>query len=474
MSDDYENEAPPHPGDPPQQLVDFVGAFTDDQARNVFGDASVRLHDYMTQRQIADDNAAATNRLVSNLGQFKDGLVGMAYGDPAATTLGLDLVPDIVDGLVSANPFLPDDQREGVYSGIASDIQREVARSGVMSLAEKDAGAARALLENERVNAVLDDSDRLALEGHISALDAARTVDAAAVAQQRAIDERRSSNFAAVNYLGALVDPNTQEMQLPGGWAQKIMLDPALGPGDTAGMLGLYERLRTDGDVKRSDPYLMADVIQRMASDNPPDPREILGEAGRGLRVADAVGMARDSVAAMTPAMQREYGELSATIDTAREIIASPENGPAGHAAFGRFMDWLTDNYAGAGSLNPNSENYILPSGGGQGDLLFWRNFAPNNNDIVLGSRLAGDSRNIDQLRKDTGDRMSLDQIFGPKRGETNADTVEHRARIFDPRRIPVQEPPPMMGYAPAGNPTFMDEDGNPGNPRYVNPEVKS
>jgi hypothetical protein len=445
MADTDEGEIV-HPADPPQQLVDFVGAFQDPQAQEAFGDAAVRVQDYMMRRDIAADNAAAADRLVSNLGQFKDGLARMVYADPAAVDLGLDLVPDIVHGIAHTHPYLPDDQRDSAYDNITTDIQREIARTGVMSLADRNADAARALLGSDRVAALIDGQDRLGLEGYIGAMDSARTTDAAAVAQQRAVDQQRDTGFAMANYLGALVDPNTQEMQFPDGWAQRITADPTVPPAATAALLGVYSRLQTGGDVKHSDPFLMANVIQRLASDNPPSTWEILNEAGNGLRVADAVSMARHSVGSMTPAMRREFGEVSTTIDAARRFIASPENGPAGHVAFGRFMDWLTANYSGMGSLNPKSDNYILPTEGTHGNMVgsFWNNFMPNNEDIVLGSRLNGNPRSINQLRSDTGDRMPLDQILGPRRG-TNADTVIHAPRVFNPMRTPYRRGNPEI-----------------------------
>ena len=406
MSDDYvEDEAPPSPVEPPQQLVDFVGAFTNDQARNVFGDASVRLHDYLTQRQIADDNRAAADRLVSNIGQFKNGLASMVYNDPAATTLGLDLVPDIMDGLASVNPFLPDDQRDMVYSGLTTDIQQEIARTGVMSLAEKDAAAARALLANERVSELLPDRDRLALEGHIAAMDMARTVDADASARQRAEDTARLTNNSMVKYLSALSDPATDSLQFPGGWAQRVMLDPSLPPVQTAAMLDVYNRVK-EGDGE-TDWYTFADMTNRIANGQSVALPEVFNQIGRGLKVADASTLARGAVDSIAPPVQREFRQLDATIQAARGVLAPPEYGIAGQRAFERFMGWLVPQYraAGPGSLHPASQTYLLPVG--DGAASFWNNFAPRLEDLLIDQNRA---------RPQTNERPPLDTLFGRAR----------------------------------------------------------
>lgn len=397
MTDTYTDEEPRNPADPPAPLVDFVSQFEDPQAREMFGDAAIRVQNYMMQREIAAQTEAASNRLVSNLGQFKDGLAGMVYQDPAALDLGLDIAPDIIDGIVSANPFIPDDQRESMRSGIVSDVQREIAMSGVRSLAEKDAVSARGMLYNERVSALLDDRQRTALEGHISAMDMARGIDATATAQQRAVDDQRTTDFSATQYLGALVDPNTREVQFPTDWAQRVMLDPTLGPADTASMLGVYQRLQTSGDAAQSDPFLLASIVERVASGEGIGVRDILSEAGRGLRVADAVGLARNTVANMQPSVQKEFRDLAASIDTARSFLASPENGPAGHMAFGRFMNWFMGSYP-AGRLDPNSDQPFE-----LGAAL--TRFLPTSDDMMR------------TVRPVPENRVPLDQIFGPRKG---------------------------------------------------------
>lgn len=399
MSDPYRDddieEAPPHPADPPQALSDFVGAFTDPQAGEVFRDAAVRVQDYVVQRNLAADNEAAANRLVSNLGTFKDGLASMAASDPAATFLGLDLVPDIVSGIVATHPFLPDDARADTYTQLATDMQRDIARAGVMSLADKQEDAARRLLQHPRVSELFDDADHRALNGYIGAMETARGVDAAALSQQRAKDEIRTWDHAAVQYFGALLDPQTQAMQFPNGWAQKVTSDPSLPPSYTASMLGVYAQLQTTGDANASDPFIAADLIGAVAGGEATVP-SVLRYAGNDLRMADALtiaGMAQPQ----SDAGKSNIGALNEVVQQGRALLADPLNGPGGHDAFGRFVNWLLPAVrTGAVSLNPDEPNYAglrLPQ------------FAPTATDIADRTPIEG--------------RKSLDDIFGGRRGRT-------------------------------------------------------
>ena len=387
---DDEEEAIVHPADPPQQLVDFVGSFTDPQAAEVFGDAAVRVQDYIVQRNIAAENDAAANRLVSNLGTFKDGLVGMAQNDPAAVFLGLDLVPGIVEGIVETHPYLPDDQRAATAEQLSAEMRQEIARAGVMSLADRDADAARAMLG--RVSDLFDEGATAGLTGYIGSMEMARNVDATALEQQRARDTAQTTAASTTHYLGALVDPVTQGLQFPAGWAQRVMADPSIPPADTAGMLGIYDRLQRTGDAAQSDPYLVADVIQRIASGNAPATPEILAQAGSGLRLADAVSLAKNAGSA-TPAARKEMTDLAHALDTARSTLASLDNGPAGQVAFGRFVNWFVNSYP-PGALDPNAQRpYDLSAA--------MMRFSPTSDDLVRA------------VVPPSGERKPLDQIFG-------------------------------------------------------------
>lgn len=397
MSDLGEDETV-HPADPPQQLVDFVGSFQDPQAQEAFGEAAIRVQDYMVRRDIAAENAAVADRLVTNLGQFKDGLSSMVYADPAALELGLDLVPDIVHGIAHTHPYLPDDQRDTAYDSITTDIQREIARTGVMSLADRNADAARALLGNDRVASLIDGQDRLSLEGYIGGMETARNMDAAASARQRAEDTARLTNHSTVQYLGALVDPATGETQFPRGWAQRVMADNSLPPAQTAAMLDVYNRVR-DGDGE-TDWYAFADMANRVANGQPVPLPEVFNQIGRGLKVADAAMLARGSIDSIAPAAQREFRQLDATIQAARNVLAPPEYGVAGERAFQKFMGWLVPQYraAGPGSLNPAADGYLLPREGG---ASFWNGFAPQISDMAS--------------RPPVENRPPLTDIFGGK-----------------------------------------------------------
>lgn len=391
MSDIPEDEAVPHPADPAQPLVDFVGGFNDPQAQEVFRDAAVRVQDYMVRRNIADENAAAANRMADNLGRFKDGLVEMVSTDPAAVNLGLDLVPDVIHGLVGTHPYMPDDQREGAATGMVSDIQREIGRAAVMSLADRDEAAARRLLGGDRVSGLFDDRDQLALSGYIGAQATARSIDADAVAQQRAVDQAKTADFQAIGYVSSLLDDNGS-LQFPPGWAQQVTADPTVSPGATAAMLNMYTRLQQDGDAETSDPFVMADMISAAANGTGSVPAA-LGQAGRGLRAVDAVGMAQ---MAMSPDTTTA-GVLNDLAQEGRTSLASTENGLAGQQAFSRFMNWLVPAVRnGLVSLDPGDKNYAG---------LHLPQFAPSANDLVQAT-----------VQAPVEGRKPLDAIFGANR----------------------------------------------------------
>ena len=375
---DDEEEGIVHPADPAQPLVDLVNSVNDPQAQEVMRDAAIRIQDYTVRRQIADDNQAASDRLMTNLGTFKDGLTALASSDPGAVGLGVSVAPDMIDGFVSLNPFLPDDQKDAIRDSITRDIQTEVVRAGVLSAADKDEALARALLDAH--SGLLDDNARTGLTGYISAMASARNMDAEASARQRNEDSIRLTNHSTVNYLNALVDPKTGEVQLPPQFAQRVTADPTLPPGVSAAMLATFNRVR-DGDGE-TDWHSFADMANRIANGQQVPLDEVFGQIGNGLKVADAALLARGSVDSMAPPAQREFRQLDATIQAARQMLAPPEYGVAGTRAFERFMSWMVPQYraAGPGSLNPNAETFILPREGG---ATFWNQFAPRLDDFV-------------------------------------------------------------------------------------------
>jgi len=386
MSDAYQDdteEGAVHPADPPQQLVDLVSNFNDPQAQGAMRDAAVQVQDYLVRRQMADDNAAASDRLVNNLGSFKDGLASLAAQDPAAVELGLNVAPDLIDAFVGVNPFLPEDKKPAIRDSLVSDVQREVVRSGVMSAANRDEAQARRLLE--RHDDVLGDSDRTALNGYVSAMANARSLDSAAASQQVAVDNTKLVNHSTVNYLTALVDPATGETQFPSNWAQRVTADQSIPPGHTAVMLDTFNRVRENGDGE-TDWHTFADMTNRIANGQPVPLGDVFAQVGQGLKMADAVTIARGSVDSTAPPAQREFRQLDATIQAARQVLAPPEYGLAGDRAFERFMSWLVPQYrnAGPGSLNPAADGYILPKG--DGSAGFWNSFAPQLSDFVTGS----------------------------------------------------------------------------------------
>src|SRR6266581_9197291 len=86
-------------GSPSPALQNFKDAFTQPDAQDWSQEVTTRLNDYFQRRQIASDNMAAGQNFVSNMDQFKSGLVDMVQSDPNAVHTALDIVPPTMAGI---------------------------------------------------------------------------------------------------------------------------------------------------------------------------------------------------------------------------------------------------------------------------------------------------------------------------------------------------------------------------------------
>jgi hypothetical protein len=184
-----------------------------------------------------------------------------------------------------------------------------------------------------------------------------------------------------------------------------MVADPRVVPETKAALWQAHDRLLRQGDPAQSDPATLVSLINQMTLPNNGGltPTDVWQHAGSNLSLADTQMLA-GAAFPKTPQQRAEVAAVAGTLATARDIIASPENGPAGQAAFGRFVNWLMPAYrnAGNGSLNPNSDNWILGGEYGPGMI---QAFMPRGDDLLIGRQLM-DTAN-------TADRPSLSEIFG-------------------------------------------------------------
>jgi hypothetical protein len=421
---DEERELPPPAAAQSPVLQEFAGIFTNPAAKEWAGEMAARINDYTTRRQIADDNIAAGENFVADMDQFKSGLISGVRSDPFFVHTALDLVTPTLRALTGAMPNAPEDV-DAHNAALAGHMQREIATAAVTMLAETHEGAARGMLADQRIAGLLGDAVQ-PLDGYIGAQAQARAIDREAEARNVAAYEALAADTTATNYLASLIDPISNTVQFPPGFNQGVLADPRLPPPVKAGVLGVYERLAANGDIERSDPYVVTAAIRRAANGEPPPAGELLQHAGADLTLKDALSLTRKL--SISPAAKIEAQQMMATLDTARRILSPPEYGAAGQAAYGRFADWFLDEYDRRGpvSLNPASPNWILGGTDVAGSDPVSR-FMPSGTDVVLGIR--------PQSRLDnTIDRPSLHDIFGGRPLPSPGDIRERDIVIPTPR----------------------------------------
>ncbi len=405
-----EDASPPvHPA-----LEEFKGLLNTPQAQDWADEATQKIQAFETVRSIADGAHAAANEYVNNLDQTKSQFVQMVHNDPTKLPLALDLAEGFIKSAVA------EDQKEHVEP-LTQHFRNQIAAAGIQSLAQIDEQSARVALD--RYGEHLSDDDQGHLESFIGTMATARAADHEAQIVQEARAARLASDTLAHSYLGALSDPGTGDVAFPNNWLRDMIADPRLVPQTKAALAGAHERLLTQGDPMQSDPNTIITLLDR-ATSNSLTPTEVWSHAGADLSLADTQMLAGASFP-KTPEQQREVAGFAQTLATARSILASPENGQAGQRAFGDFVNWLMPEYrrAGPGSLDPNSQNWIMGApDGGPGAIA---QFMPTGGDVLLNRRMMG--------TENTADRPSLGEIFGGSRMPTVAPNAG--ARPAPPRR---------------------------------------
>lgn len=340
------------------------------EAQDWARDAATRVNAYEQQQALANANDQAGANFVRSVDSFRRGLVSRTQADPHFVNTALDLVPTTIGSLIDAHPGLGPEDKQTHHDALVSDLNNQIARAAVQGMADRNAASAHAMMADARIGGALSDDDKQGLTSYIGLQDVARNADAAAQRIQQRETANAASTSAAIGHASALYDGNFDTPDFRPGWAQQVMRDPATQPADKATLMHLYARMQMGGDAQASDPI----TVQRALSGQMGH-RDILGEAGNSLRLADAVGLAHTALPLST-LDRAHFAQAADTIQQARNILYGPngENGAAGHAAWGRFVNWMlpTLRLGGANLQDPNMHP------------LNWINrFQPTGNDVV-------------------------------------------------------------------------------------------
>lgn len=330
-----DDNMPPEPQSPMQEFAGMP--WGNGEAADWAPEVAARVNAYDQQRVVANANDRAGQNLVGAITKFRDGLVQRTAADPHFADTALDVVQPTIAAFINAHPGIPDEDRQGHHDALVADLNNQIARTAVQSMAEQHAGAAHDMMADPRIGGALTDEDKTGLTSYIAMQHIARNADASAQQMQRTQAAQEASAAAAVDHADKLYDPTLGEPGFRPGWAQRIMADNMVQPADKAALMHLYGRLQTGGDAASSDPIM----VQRILAGDMTH-RDVLGEAGGALRLPDALNLARATLP-QTVADQAKFSQVADTIQQARSALYGPngENGAAGHAAWGRFVNWM-------------------------------------------------------------------------------------------------------------------------------------
>lgn len=344
--------------------------------QGVADESAAILQNYQQHRELAASSIAAGDAFVNSLGNISRNFSSMVEQDPAAYDTARTLARNAIGMLVSAVPGDPE-QMVSHAASLYGDVEKELARTAVTTLAGRDAIAAQAMLT--RVGGVLPEDERASLGGYIAVMNNARNIDDAAMRVEDTRRAGRTEAMAAWGYLGQMVAG--EDIAFKPGWAQAVIADKRLPPDATAALVDTQARLIQNGDEPASDPALLRRVIDGVASGQWALP-DVMRYVGDGLKLSDALSAARYTLNdRLTPAQQAELKNLTGTLASAERILAKPEYGQAGLAAYEQFANWLMPQFRKEpGVLDPRSDAWLF--GGGAGEMVF-RQFQPRFDDIV-------------------------------------------------------------------------------------------
>lgn len=414
----------------------FQQALPEGSVAKAWGETvSDTIQGFLNQKNIVDTAVAAGHKFVSDIDGFKSQLVGMAHDDPSTTPLALALVPPSISAIVGATGADPTGEHANT---LAQHIQSEIARAGVQSYAIQDGDLARQALDDHGQH--LTEQDRTSLSGFITTMEAARAGDSAAQVGETARRVALSSDLLGHSWLTGLADPNG-DVQMPNNWLRDMVADPRVDPKTKAALWMAHDNLR-EGDVASSDPSVVSNMIMRLAGESGPRPTlaEVVSHAGDDLTLADAAHLAAATFP-RTPSERAYLGQVAQTLQSARGIIAAPENGIAGQVAFGRFTDWFMGEARAGAIMDPRSDDWLLA------DPRAISKFMPTIGDAL-----------VDRAPPATADRPSLADIFGRPSRSASAAFVSAFGAIGDqPDQVvrtaplpPVSMPPVDVSNSPA------------------------
>lgn len=358
-----EGQETPYPGDSSghlapafQQLVQSQDG--DPHAEAWTGIAADRAQQYITARSNVLDAQNAENQFVTNLHAAKQGLTQMVQQDPGSMDLALDLAGHTVRGLTDMHGNLPEDQRSQAADDLLDHFQQEIVHGGIQSVAETSKSAANQMLD--KYGHYLPDDQVSSLRQYADTQDFFRGQDGAANNLQTQRDQALKGYQNATGYLNSMVDPQTGEFRVPPGgtFLQNLVADPAVAPETKLALRAGFGMLNQNGDPSASNPHIIADMVQRAASNDLPQ-GEVISHLGTGLTMMDA-SFLNHLVGPQDPQQRLATRQLSDVISSARDTLAHPANGPAGNEAFGRFTNWLLPALQAGGNLTDlTSGNYM-------------------------------------------------------------------------------------------------------------------
>lgn len=333
-------------------LRDFQSLPWPEGAQDTAQELATRANDYVQQRALADNAAAAGQHAVTSVANFRDNLVSAVQADPHSVHTALDMVRPWVSGVIDTSPAHPDAEREASHDAISGDIESAIAHAAVQRMAEINEPAARGLLANDRISGLLDDGQKAGLGSYIDMQALARGADDSAQRQQLGALQGLAGAKAAIGHASTLYNPDIDTVMFPPGWAQSLMANNAIQPADKAALMHLYGRLQSQGDAPQSDPSLVARALNSIASGTMPSHADIIANAGTNLRVADALHLA-GGAGLISQDQRAHYSQLADTVEQARQALVGRdgENGAAGNRAWGAYVNWLLPN-ARRGAVN--------------------------------------------------------------------------------------------------------------------------
>ena len=385
-------------------LDNAVNSFQTDEGKDFGNEAAALIQQHVNMQNVVDSNIAAGQHFTRTLSQVKQNLMGMAQDDPSASNLAIDLAPRLIGPILQQTGMSPEDT-QATHDSLTSHYQAEIARAGITSMADQHADGARQLMD--RLSPYLQDGDTEALGSYIGNMQAARSGDAAAVADQRNTAAVRNSAVAAFQYGSSLLDPRTETVAYPQDYLSKLVKSNLILPDDKKALFQAYGNLRANGDTQASDPYAVSKVLSDIV-----DPRvnlthgDIMDHVGNDVRYVDALTLHGLNLQ-RTPSGMEAARQLGTVIDHAQDNLANSGD-RAGTAAYSRFVNWLLPAFRRTGQegLNPQSDNYLFKN-------TSWANFAPNHADAVAPF---------------AGNRPALHDIFGGNLETPGRDAVNEGA----------------------------------------------